>query len=340
MSQYPERHTGHFLHQISYHYRERLVGLFVLAAFVLFLLFVLIGIQNQHLFENRVTYYLELDSSEGIGLGVTVTALGAEIGRVTRLSLTKDLKIRVAVEVYESQREWVRIGAKAVVNRLTNIGSALIEIRPDSISAPVLPDGATIPVEETPSLNDMLLALASLIQSAERNRLLGKFEAILPKLEQTLTNVHEIIAQIATGHGTVGAAVFDRQVEDELKIVVKSGAHILTQAEGIIDEANRRMEQLAPLLNDTALIAKNLSDASQDLPKLLADIRQTMTLTRTALTLINEELKDLPGIALETRRTLNRADKLLHSAQQTWPLSSHTVPADKNHLIPIQTSHD
>ena len=81
MNQYPDKHTGHFLHQISYNYRERMVGFFVFSAFILFLLFVLISVKNQHLFEKRVIFYLEVNSSEGINRGSIVQLLGTEIGR-------------------------------------------------------------------------------------------------------------------------------------------------------------------------------------------------------------------------------------------------------------------
>ena len=178
------------MHQNTYNYRERLVGFFVFFGFILLLFFIVVSVRNEHLFEKRVTFYIDVDSSEGISQGSVVTALGTEVGIVSDLSLTKGRKIRVAIEVYEGQRELVRKDAKVIVNRLTNIGNALIEIESDSIDAPMLADGALIPVEETPSLNDLLMGIANLIQSADKNSLFAKFETILPKLERTIENAY------------------------------------------------------------------------------------------------------------------------------------------------------
>ena len=82
MKQNPDKHTGHYLHRISYNYRERIVGFFIFSAFILFLFFVLISVKNQHLFEKRVIFYIEVNSSEGINRGSIVQVLGAEVGRV------------------------------------------------------------------------------------------------------------------------------------------------------------------------------------------------------------------------------------------------------------------
>ena len=334
MNQQPDKHTGHYVHQISYNYRERIVGFFIFSAFIVFLFFVLISVKNQHLFEKRVLYYLEVNSSEGLNRGSIVQVLGTEVGRVANLELAQDHKIRITIEVYEGQQKLIRSGAKALINRLTNIGNALIEIKSDSIDAPILPDGATIPVAETASLNDLLLGLASIIQSADSKNLLTKLEHILPKLEQTLTNTHDIIEQIASGQGTVGAAVFDRQVEQELKVVVKSSAQILAEAEGIISITKQRLNQMEPVLVNTGQVA---DDLHQVLPELLQDLKKSLALTHTALTLLNE---NAPGLAFDTRKALHRADHLLESVQQTWPLSSQIQKPDSGQVIPAHPIHD
>ena len=336
----PEKKTGHHLHRITYNHRERVVGFFVFSAFVLLLFFIFISVKNQHLFEKRVTFYIDVDSSEGISQGSIVTALGAEVGLVSSLSLAKGRKIRVAIEVYEGQRALIRKDARVIVNRLTNIGNALIEIESDSVDAPMLTDGALIPVEETPSLNDLLLGIANLIQSADKNSLLSKFEAILPKLERTIENAYKIIEQIATGHGTLGAAIFDQGVEQDLKVVVKSGAELLTEAEGIISIAKQRLVDIEPVLVDAKYVVHDVRGVSQSLPEIVEELKQTIILTRTALTLINEELHQIPGVALDAKRTLTKTEGLVDSVQSTWPLSTDIQKPVSNQLIPPHPIHD
>ena len=307
----PVKSTGHYIHRISYNHRERMVGLFVFSALVLFAALIVISGQSQHLFEKRVTFYIVVNSSEGISHGSIVKVLGAEVGTVSELSLAEGRKVRVAIEVYEGRRSLIRTDARAIVNRMVSITNALIEIESDSVDAPILPAGSTIPVEETPSLNDLLLGIANIVQSAENKDLLTKFEAILPELEQTVENAHKIIAQIATGHGTLGAAVFDHKVEQELKTVVSSGAGLLTEAEGIISIAKKRLVEVEPVLTDAAVVASNMRDLTKTLPEMVAELKKTITLANNALTLINDELRLMPGLALDARRTLYRAVRVL-----------------------------
>lgn len=332
--------VGQYIYQTTYDYRERLVGFFVLFGFLLFLLFIFVSVKNQHLFEKRVKFYIEVNSSDGISQGSIVTALGTEVGQVSGLNLAQNHKIRVTIEVYEEQRKFIRAGATARVNRLTNIGNALIEIESESIDAPMLTAGSTIPVEETPSLNDLLLGLANLVQSADNNDLLRKFEDILPKVEETLGNVHEIIAQIASGHGTLGAAVFDKQVEKELKIVVKSGADILTETESIISVARQRLEQIGPVLTDVKHITYDMRGATQSLPDMVKELHESIVQAKTAIILINEELQDIKGVALDAKRTLSKTDRLVDSAQNTWPLSGNSSKSTPRQLIAPHSSYE
>ena len=336
----PEKKTGHYIHKITYNYRERVVGLFIFSTFVLISALIIIGGKNQHLFEKRVTYYMDVSSSEGINQGNVVKALGSEVGVVSALNLTQDSKIRVTIEVYESNRNYIRTGAKAIVNRLANISEALIEIKSASIHAPVLADGSVIPVEETPSLNDLLLGIANIIQAADEHDLFAKLETILPKLEVTIDNAHKIIAQIATGHGVLGAAVFDTKVEKELKTVVTSGSEILLEAEGAVSIAKQRLIQMEPLLNDAKYITEDMRKTAAHLPTLIIELNEIIAQAKTALTLINAELENIPGTMIDARRTLTKTDHLVDSVQSTWPLSNDIDQNTPKQLIPVHPAHD
>jgi len=215
----------------------------------------------------------------------------------------------------------------------------VIEIKSDSIESPILPDESTIPVDETASLDDLLRSIANLIQVTDSKKLIGKVDTILPKLEQTLGNVHAIIEQIASGHGTIGAAVFDQEVEQDLKVVVESGAEILTEAQSIIAIAKQRLVQLEPVLTDTNFMVNDIRGASQSLPQLVKELQGIIDLANTALTLINNELTEIPGTTIKVKRALSKTDNLLDSVQNTWPLSSNIKKPDQQ-LIPAHSNHE
>ncbi len=333
-----EANSGQYIHQTSYNYRERLVGFFVFFGFVLLLFFIFISVNNQHFFEKRVKFFIEVNSIDGISQGSIVTSLGTEVGVVSSLSLAQDHKIKVEIEIYEAQRKLIRMGATAVVNRLTNIGNAQIQIKAGLFDAPILAAGSTIPVEETPSLNDLMLGIANLIQYANNKSLLANVENILPKIEQTFGNIHDIITQISTGHGVLGAAIFDQNVEKDLKVVVKSGAEILSEAEGIITIAKKRLIQLEPILQDARVMTQDLRGATQSLPEIVKELNAIIAQAKTALTLINGELQEIPGVAIDARRTLTKTDQLLDSVQNIWPLSKDE--STPKQLIPAHSDYE
>ena len=331
--------TGHYIHRIKYNRRERLVGLFVFSALVLFAALFFVSSKSQHLFEPYVRYYMDVETSEGISQGSPVTLLGTEIGSISGLELAHGRKIRVALDIYKSQRDLIRTDAKVIVNRLISLGNALIEIKVGSYDAPVMPEDSTIPVEETPSLNDLVLGIARIVQSTDTS-VFSEIAEMMPRLEQTIGNIDIIITQIATGHGTLGAAVFDQQVEKELKQVVTSGAEILSETEGVIDVAKQRLVELKPIITSVNRVLNDFQGATQDLPELVEELKKTIALTNTALLQVNEELHHLPGIALDVRRTLTGAEKVVEGAQDIWPLSEVIQKPENQPLIPPQPLHD
>ncbi len=331
--------SGHYIHRIKYNRRERLVGLFVFSALVLFAALFFISSKSQHLFEPHIRYYMEVETSEGISQGSSVTFLGTEIGTISKLELAHGRKIRVALDIYKSQRELIRTDAKVIVNRLISLGNALVEIKVRSSDAPVLPEDSTIPVEETPSLNDLVLGIARIVQSTDTS-VFSEIAEMMPRLEQTVGNIDIIITQIATGHGTLGAAVFDQQVERELKQVVTSGAEILSETEGVIDVAKQRLVELEPVISGINQVVNDFKGTTRDLPRLVAELEKTIALTNTALQQVNQELHHLPGIALDVRRTLTGAEKVVEGAQAIWPLSEVIQRPENQPLIPPQPLHD
>jgi hypothetical protein len=97
---------------------------------------------------------------------------------------------------------------------------------------------------------------------------------------------------------------------------------------------------MEPVLIDAAHVAHDMQGVTQSLPDMLSDLKKTITLTHTALTLINEELRDIPGVALDARKALKRTDRLLESVQQTWPLSTKIQEPASRQVIPPHPIHD
>lgn len=334
------KNDNHYIHHVSYSYRERIIGIFLFLGLILFLFFIVLSVKNEHLFEKQARYYINVDSSEGISRGDIVKALGIEIGRVSDLNLSKEGKIKVAIEVYEKRQSLVRVGARAKINRLTNIGNALIEITFDSVDAAILPANSTIPIDETASLNDLLLSMANLIQRADKENLLSRIDTMLPKLEYSLKNMHLIIEQVASGRGTLGAAIFDENVEDDLRIVVESGADILSESQSVINIVKQGLIQIEPVLKETRFMIKDVRKVSQSLPKLVKELREMVAQTNTALIMVNNELNQISGVSIDVKRTLSKTNRLLDSVQNTWPLSNNVQKTNQPLLIPVHSNHE
>lgn len=331
--------NGHYIHKIQYNRRERLVGFFLFSALLLLAALLFVTSRSQHFFERQVQYYADVKSSEGINRGSVVTLLGTEIGHVSRLEISHGRNIRLTFDVYKSHQELIRADARVTVNRLISFGNALIEIKAGSVDAPVLEEGATLPVEETPSVNELVWGIARIVSSVDSG-LLNNMAEIMPKLEQTVANADKIITQIASGQGTLGAAVFDLKVEQELKQVVQSGARILTKAQGIVNVAEQRLVELGPLIDGAGKVVADVQGTTRGLPEMVAELKQTLALTNAALMRVNDALRPLPDVALDAQRTLLDVERVLDGTQNLWPLSTVIKKPETSSMIPVQPLHD
>jgi ABC-type transporter Mla subunit MlaD len=119
---------------------------------------------------------------------------------------------------------------------------------------------------------------------------------------------------------------------------VKSGAEILSAAEGIISVVKQRLVQLEPILTDAQSMTHNLRGASKNLPEIVNELQVIIDQVKTALSLINGELHEIPGVAIDAKRALSKTDQLLDSVQDIWPLSSNKPMAKQ--LIEPHSNYD
>ncbi len=317
----PRRGSTHYIHRISYSTQEKLVGLFVLTALVVFLTLFIVNSRQLHLFDNPLRFQLQVKTAEGISRDTPVRISGIQVGRVDRIEITEEHNIILYARVHEAYKNLVRADSVASIGKLSLLGRSSIEITPGSPHQPLLAEGSFLPVEEPLSIDDLLAQVEPVLLAAEETvqNIALISGAINPDvIERLLANaylvsedVQNMTGQVAAGEGPVGSLLFDAAMQQQI-------TNSLAQLETLLQGLEARVDQLEPTLQQVEGISR---ETHQQLPGILAESSQLLRQVNTTLSGVNQEMTHLPDLLERVDLLMDQTDLLLDRIANTWPLS-------------------
>jgi phospholipid/cholesterol/gamma-HCH transport system substrate-binding protein len=336
MAEKPTQMRTHYIHSLSYTTRERLTGAFVLLAIALLFAALAFNQQTARYFARKFTLHAYLHNAQGVSIGTPVTASGLFVGSVSSIDITPDNRIEITLKILEKNHRLIREDSRAGMSKLSLLGNAAIEIKAGSPDSPLIPDGATIPLEEPLSVDQLLAQVAPVLDHVKDT--LAKIDAVSSKINPqevsqavhnlavVSANLNAISSQLATGRGAAGKLLYDDKTADNVTVAAQELA-------GTLHETQASLKTIQPLLG-------NANAASADLPALIAQSRKLVTQLNTTIGTVNYQLQALPDMVVRTRQVLDNTDQTLEAIQNTWPISA-SVPKQANTVItPVHPPND
>ncbi|HEX5339704.1 MAG TPA: MlaD family protein [Gammaproteobacteria bacterium] len=305
----------HYIHHLSYTTRERLVGAFVLLAILLLFMVLVFNKQTTRYFQQKFELHALIHNAQGISTDTHVIVSGLDVGNVTKLGITPDNRIAVTMKILEKFHKLIRTDSRAGLSKLSVLGNTAIEISAGSGDKPLIPDGATIALEEPLSVDQILAQVVPVLDNvkatlAQLNRISTQIDPqqvgrIVQNLAAVSASLKSVSGQMAAGHGSIGKLLYDPHTEANLT--------------GAVQSLNASLKTLQPLLD-------NANTASAKLPKLVTQLD-------TTLSGVNAQMQSLPAMVLQTRQVLDDTDRTLRALQNTWPISSSVTPPPANKVV-------
>ncbi|MDE2197087.1 MAG: MCE family protein [Gammaproteobacteria bacterium] len=326
----------HYIHQLSYTARERLVGAFVLVAIALVFSMLAFNQQTARLFQKKFILHAYLHNAQGISTDTHVVVSGLDVGNVSAVGITPDNRITITLKILEKYHNLIRSDSHAGLSKLSVLGNTAIEISAGSPGQPIIPDGATIPLEEPLSIDQIIAQVVPVLQDVKAT--LAKIDAVSAQIDPkevgdvvrnlaaVSANLRTISTQVASGQGTAGKLLFDRGTGDNTAAAMQALA-------GTLKETQARLQEIRPLLN-------NATSASGDLPALIAQSRKLVTQLNTTMGTVNYQLQAMPDMVMRTRQILDQTDQTLQAIQNTWPISSSVPKPSTRTLTPVRPPDD
>lgn len=295
---------------------KRLAGIAMLLAGAIALV---LGVTKPKPFADEYVYWAEFDSAQGLGqIDRDVRIAGVKVGTIGEVERVGD---DVRAELILSEDHALHEDARVDMRPHTLFeGSNFVDVSPGSPSAPVLPEGSTIPIEQTTNYVTLDEAL----------------RVLRPEIRESLQDLSEVGSKTLKGEATEG---FQQTLKNspDLTRALASAARAAqgstrTELTGTIQGLSRTVDAVAEREEDLIPIAQR---ASRTMGALTVDGARPLDDALVALPRALRELETTAPIATDL---VDRLDRLAVAITPAFPelalASREAVPVLK-HAIPV-----
>jgi len=215
---------------------ERKVGWFVLVAILgIVIAVVSIGIQ-QDVFSPKTRVFFVTDSGQDINEGMAVKLSGFVIGKVKKLELTDDARVKVTLSLLREYMKWVRGDSRARLLKEGVIGATVIDITPGTETTPVLARDSQIAFERERGLGQIVDQLyAEVIPLIEdMKRVLDRADTVLAGLPATQKKL-----DTALDSATRNLQSLEKVTATDLPAITRKGRETLDSAKKVVDSVSK-----------------------------------------------------------------------------------------------------
>lgn len=310
---------------------EKKVGLFVILAIVGLVGVIFFVGREKDLFTRKYTIYLSVDSGSGFMEGMPVKLSGFRIGRIKNLSLDKDARVKVAMEINRKYQRWIRKGSVARLTKEGMIGDSIIEITVGSQGNAPIEDKQEIPFEKTGGLEDLAKDLKPVIQ--EVKDILGYVNDPEGDIKKSLRNVAGLTGEIRQTRAQLDEVIL------ELKHTAKDAAATMSAFKGIgekaypiVDNAGRVVSEVGPILGRMTTIMDDMEKTTKKLPQIADKVDAVLDDTKKMTAGVAPKMK---GMADTTEDLLQDAKETLRGIKGSWPVNRMVPKKDEMELVPL-----
>jgi phospholipid/cholesterol/gamma-HCH transport system substrate-binding protein len=271
-------------------------------------------------FERTQELRLMAEDSEGVSVGMDLTFAGFPIGRVRRIELAEDAKVRIVVDVATRDAGWLRSSSIYTLERGL-VGDAKLRAFTGVLTDPPLPPGAERPVlrgDVSAEIPRLVATLQSLAGNLERMTQEGS------AIDASLANVRTLTEGFQGRYGVLGATLGGDENAKKLIAALDRANALLGRTDTLVGRADARLFGEQGVVDDAQAMVRQLNallrDAQASLKKLDAVLVEAQAVGANA----REATQDLAPLRAEVESNLRRVDALLGEVQRKWPFARET----------------
>ena len=293
------------------------VGLFAAASLLLAAVFIVYLLHARGFFEKTFHLQLAAASADGVAPGVPVVFSGIEIGRVTSLGLNDDGGIIIRTEFLGRNAKWLKENSTFTLDKPI-VGGAKIRVDSPDLTAPALPDNATM-LLLTSDISKEIPALVARVQA-----ILANVEYLTRKdgdLNTTLANARTVTGRMTGEYGMLEGVLGSPEKARALTDSLEKTRALITRLNGLAAKADQWLFAEKGVADQTreslAQVRLMLSDAQASLKKADAAMANAVEITDN----VKASTQDLVQLRAEIDDAVRKANDLVNEINKKWPFA-------------------
>ena len=275
------------------------IGLFVLAGFIVFIIFIFFIGSKSKLFDSTTYVFAKFENVSGLKKGAQVQMAGMSVGNVADIRLPRRAGERVIVrlKIDNDALPLIHLDSRAEISSEGLIGNKIVEITPGTDSARAVTPRDTLIGEKPLELASIYDTLNTAVQRV--NNLTE--EAVL------------VLNSVRNGTGTIARLINDDALHRDLEGLVLESRALASQAQLSVASTTNRINGLSDQLSTTIT---RINSGEGSIGKLLQDesVFASIKTSSDNLALSSYDLRDaLAKLALGSGRFAEVTEAMKHN---------------------------
>ncbi|MFQ5581032.1 MAG: MlaD family protein [Mariprofundaceae bacterium] len=316
---------------------SRQVGWFVMIGIGTIILLLLVISVRTDVFAKKFHLYTSPPSATSFYEGQPVRFQGFVIGRVYRMELLDEGKVRIDMQLLDRYRHMVHYGAKVRLIKEGWIGEQALEISAGDAERSVVNDGDTIAYETEASIEQLLLDIKPAVSNA--NTLLRELAELSTWMNKPDGDLRLAFARLNALSSEVKGADIQQALERFSRVML----HLQSTAEQIdkhhvVERLSDSLKLTTNILDDLQPLAKGLGAEGPEtftrINMLLGHVDQLTRSLDIVAADLSELTPELPGLARESRSVIEEMRGLLKGLRGSWLFGDNAdIETDENETV-------
>lgn len=261
-----------------------LLGLIIIFVSIYFL-----GKQKD-LFSPKIHLYFVTNSAFGYSEGMAVKLAGFRIGKVTKITLDEQAKVRIDLVIQKKYQKWIREDSTASLKKEGYIGEDFIEISFGSLDKPELKNDMEIKFQKAKGIEDIA-------------------KEIVEELKPVALDVKNFVMYITDPKGDVTR-------------ILKNTATLTSELTNTAVLVQDLIKDTKPVIKNVEEITKNVKKETEEIPKLTSEVNKSLENVKN----LTENLKkDIPNLIENTNKTINNLNKITGDIAKEVPKTGSII---------------
>ena len=309
----------------------------LLLAFVAILIVTFVGyvMVARGVFEKTQTLVLLSEDSEGVLVGMDLTFSGFPVGRVGRIDLQNDGKVRISIDVPTKDAKWLRTTSIFTMEKSV-VGDTKIRAFSGVLTDPPLPPGAERAVlrgDSTSEIPKLMATARSLLENVERitaadsslNTSLANLQTMTGGLNTSLAGKYGVLGTVLGGDANAKRVI--AALDQTNALLAKADVRVFGE-KGVMNDTQASIQQLTALLQDArtsltkvdAVLAEAQATAAE-YKGVAVQAQGVASEARGLVANVRSATTDLGLLRTEVDASLRKINTMVDEINRKWPFA-------------------